>query len=235
MNILVEFDIFIEMDHIYSKLEKPKGFLKNQDYTLIYDLEYLINFKLKVTCGFSTLNNFKPLLWIHSNKRNAIGFTRDKWIHLMAYKEYIQMRLDQYEFLDTYDALNHPTLSSINCEFKYKRGGHCVLVLTQNGHKVKIDSESWRNLIRVGIFLTSFLCWNTILQKQISHFYHTYFIPRCVELKKTSIELTDLDQSYDQDVHVDLMRLCFELSKKMPDKIKTDIKTHKLLLRTKNK
>lgn len=226
------------MDHTYSIIGRPKLIKRKQNYKLIYDLEYFINLKIKVACGFSASANFRPLLWIHSTKNNVIGFTRDEWIHLMAYKEYIQMRLDQYEFLDSYDALdNHPTESSVTCEFKYKRGGHCVLVLSQNGHRIKVDRESWRNLIKVAVFFTSFLCWNTILQKQISHFYYNYFIPRCVELKKTSIQYSDLDKSVavDADVQVDLLRICFEISKKMQDKIKIDIKTHKLLLRTKNK
>lgn len=223
------------MDHKYSKIETPSKQTKNkQDYKLIHHLEYLINLKIKLTCGFSASNNFTPLLCIHSNKSNVIILTRDEWIHLISYKDYVQMRLDQCEFLDAYDALDHPTLSRISCEFKYKRGG-CILNLSQNGHKIKIDNETWRNLVRVGIFLTSFLCWNTILQKQLSHFYYNYFIPRCAELNKTSIQLSDLDTSYDKDVEVDLMRLCFEISKKMQDKIKIDVKTHKLLLRTKNK
>lgn len=223
-----------EMDQYLPKPEKPKR-KRNHDNKLIFCFEYLINLKIKISCGFSTSNNFKPLLWIHNNKSNVIALTRDEWIHLMAYKEYIQMRVDQCEFIDTYDALDHPTLSNISCEFKYKRGGHCYLVLSQNGHKVKIDNESWRNIVRVGIFLTTFLCWNTILQKQISHFYNTYFIPRCAELNQTSLQLSDLDTSYDKDVEVDVLRLCYEISKKMSDKIKSDIKIHKLLLRTKNK
>lgn len=225
------------MEHTYEQINLPTQteIKKNRESKLILDLEYLVNLKIKVKCGFSTTNNFQPYLCLHSNKSNVIVFTRDEWIHLISYKEYVQMRLDQYEFLDTYETLDHPTLSKILCEFKYKRNGHCVLVLIQNGHKVKIDSESWRNLVRVGIFLTTFMCWNTILQKQILHFYHNYFIPRCAQLNKTSIQLADFDISYDRDIEVDLMRICYEISKKMQSEIKIDIKTHKLLLRTKNK
>lgn len=223
------------MDPSILKQEKPKRFKRNQENNLIFCVEYLINLKVKLSCGFSTSNNFKPLLWIHNNKNHVVAFTRDEWIHLMAYKEYIQMRVDQYEFLDTYDALDHPTLQNIFCEFKNKKGSHCVFVITQDGNKIKIDSESWRNIVRIGIFVTSFLCWNTILQKQISHFYHNYFIPRCAELNKNNLQLSDLNTPYDKEVEVDLMRLCFEISKKMPDRIKADVKVHKLLLRTKNK
>lgn len=225
-DVLVQFILCIDMEHTYAQINLPQQSKKkkNQEYTLINDFEYLITLKLKVKCGFSTINNFQPTLCLHSSKSNVIIFTRDEWIHLISYKEYVQMRLDQYEFLDTYDTLDHPTLSKISCEFKYKRNGYCVLVLIQNGHKIKIDSESWRNIVRVGIFLTTFMCWNTILQKQLSHFYHTHFIPRCIQLKKTNLQLTDICTSYDPDIEVDLMRICYEISKKMQNKIKIDIK-----------
>lgn len=207
---------------------------KKQEHEIIFGLEYYINTNLKIKCGFSIINDFKPMLWIQQYNNNYIGLERDEWIHLMAYKEYIQLKLDHHNFLAPDTVLDHPTLQKIICDFKYKKcDGSCVLILKQNGNAIEIDSETWKSILRIGIFLSTFLCWNTILQKQIYNFYHSHFIPKCVELKKTDIQLSEIDGIYGEDVRIDLTRLCFEITKKMQREIKKDVKMQKLLIRTK--
>lgn len=210
---------------------------KRQQHDIIFGLEYYVNINVKIKCGFSASGDFKPMLWFQQNRNNYLGFSRDEWIHLMAYKEYIQLKLDHNTFPTPDTILDHPTLENIKLHFKYKkRNGECRLILTQHGNVIELDSDSWRNLIRVGIFLSSFLCWNSILQRQLCDFYHNFYIPKCVELKKTEVQLSEINGIYgNDDIKIELTRLCFEISRVMQKQIKLDIKILKLLRRTTTK
>lgn len=217
------------MEHIIRKKENN---FQNQD--VVFEFEYFINTNLKVKCGFSTTSKFDPIIWLQNKKKNFIGFYRDMWVHLMTYKDYIQVRLDQYEFFDSFNLLNDPPKEDIKFDFRQK-DGRCFLILMQNHNKIKIDNETWRSITRIGIFLTTFVCWNNILQKQITYFYYNFYIPTCAALKKTYIQVTDIKGFYEKEVEIDLTRLCFEFGKKMENIIKQDVKIHKLLLRIDNK
>lgn len=206
--------------------------LHNQN--VVFEFEYFINLNLKLKCGFSTTSKFTPVIWFHDKKKNFIGLYRDMWIHLMTYKDYIQIRLDQYEFFDSFNLLNDLPIGNLKFDFRQK-DGRCLLILQQNGNKIKIDCETWRSITRIGIFLTTFVCWNNILQKQIAYFYNSFYIPTCARLKKTNIQVHDIKGFYEKDVEIDLTRLCFEFSKKMENQIKQDVKIYKLLLRIDNK
>lgn len=203
---------------------------KFQNQDVVFEMEYFINLNLKVKCGFSTTWRFNPIIWFQDKRKHFIGFTRDMWLHLMTYKDYIQIRLDQHEFFDSFNLLNDMPNENIVFDFRQK-DGRCLLYLQQNGNRLKIDSETWRSIIRIGIFLTTFVCWNSILQRQISSFYHNYYIPTCVRLNKTYIQITDIIASYDKDIEIDLTRLCFEFGRKMTNIIKNDIHIYKLYSR----
>lgn len=224
-------DLNKEKELVNHPLKKER-----QQHEIIFGFEYFINLNLKVKCGFSTTRDFKPMVWLQYNTSSFIGFERSDWLHLLAYKEYIQLKLDNYNFVSPDTILDHPPLHEIKCDFKYKKGdGSCILILQQQGHIIEINHATWKNLLRISIFLTTFLCWNTILQKQIYHFYYNFFIPKCYTLKKNGIQLSEIDCIYeDEDVKIDLTRLAFEITKKMQKQIKKDVKMHSLLLRTKH-
>lgn len=205
-----------------------------ENRNVVFEVEYFVNLNLKLICGFST-NGFEPIIWLRNKKKHFIGLHRDMWVHLMTYKSYIQVRLDQYDFfLDSFNLLDDHSNENIQFDFCVKRGT-CFLNLRQNKNKIKIDSETWRSICRIGIFMTTFVCWNNILRKQISHFYFNYYIPTCALLKKTYIQVWDIKGFYEREVEVDLTRLCYEFGKKMPNIIKEDIKIYKLLSRMENK
>lgn len=203
---------------------------KFEDHNVVFEMEYFINLNLKVKCGFSTTWRFEPIIWFQNKRKHFVGFTRDMWLHLMTYKDYIQVRLDQYEFFDSFNLLNDTPNENISFEFRQK-DGRSLLILLQNGNRLKIDSDTWRSITRIGIFLTTFVCWNSILQKQISFFYHNFYIPTCERLNKTYVQVTDINGYYEKDIEIDLTRLCFEFGKKMTSTIKKDVHIYKLYSR----
>jgi len=216
------------------QLKRTKVLRKTQDHEIIFGFEYYVYHNLKLKCGFSTSRRFTPMVWMQQNKHNYIGFEKDDWIQLLTYKEYIQLKLDQYEFLMPDTIIDHPLIKSIKCNFKYRKvDKQCILTLNQYGNKIEFDSESWRSFLRLGIFFTTFLCWNSILQKQISNIYYNHIIPKCAKRQKHDIRLTDLETSYDADVEIDLTRLCFEISKKMNREIKSDVIEYNKLVQSK--
>lgn len=206
---------------------------KIQNHDLIFEFEYSINPNLKLKCGFSTTMKFKPIIWFQYKKKDYIALTREIWNHLMTLKYYVQLRLEQHDFFDSFNLLNETSIEDIEFDFQTKDGS-CYLVLNQNGHQIKIDSETWRSITRISIFLTTFVCWNNILQKQISYFYHNFYIPTCLRLKKTYIQVNDIKGFHEKEVEIDLTRLCFEFGKKMESKIKQDVKVYKLLTQINN-
>lgn len=206
---------------------------KPQIYDCVFELEYFINLKLKISCGFST-SGFKPMVWLHYKNKNFIGFDRDEWTYLMSYKEYILATLHQYEFLDFLNLINKDDKRDIEYSFQYKNS-ICYMILQQDNYKIKIDPDTWKSLTQIGIFLTAFLNWNSILRKQILYFYYDYYIPTCALLNKTNVQLNDIKGINERDVEIDLIRLCYEFGRKMPNKIKTDVKIYRLLLRMDNK
>ena len=221
------------MNHNVNSILNKNAERKFHNREVVFEFEYFINLYLKVKCGFSVIG-FTPVIWLHNAKKNFIGLYREEWMHLMTYKDYIQIRLDQYDFFDSYNILNDGCLDNLTFDFQTKRG-RCFLILKQQDHKIKIDSETWRAVVRAGIFLTTFLCWNSLLRKQIAYFYFNFYIPTCAELKKISVQLNEVKGCYDKDVEVDLTRLCYEFGKKMVSQIKTDVKIYKLTLRIDNK
>lgn len=177
---------------------------------------------------------FKPIIWLQKRK-NYIGLTRELWLHLITYRAYIQACLDQYDFfLDSFKLLDDQRNEHIQLDFVNKNG-RSYLVLIQGKNKIKLDSEAWRSICRNGIFLTSFICWNNILRKQIAHFYYNYYIPTCAALKKTNVLVSEIPGFNEPDIEIDLLRLCYEFSKKMPHIIKQDIKIYNLIQRMENK
>lgn len=205
-----------------------------QIYDVVFEMEYFLNLKLKVTCGFSTAFGFKPMIWLHYKDKQFIGFGREEWLHLMSYKDYISSTLSQREFLNSINLIENTSEEDTEYSFKYKNGV-CYLIIQQEKYKIKIDPETWKSLIGIGIFLTSILCWNGILRKQLLHFYYNYYIPTCSTLKKTEILLSDISGINERDIEIDLTRLCYEIGKKMQNKIITDVKIHRLYLRMDNK
>lgn len=205
-----------------------------QIYDVVFEMEYFLNLKLKVVCGFSTLFGFKPMIWFHYKDKQFIGFDREEWLHLMSYKEYISNTLSQREFLKSINLIENTSENEIQYTFKYKNGVF-YLVIRQGEYKIKIDPDTWKSIIRIGVFLTSILCWNGILRKQLLHFYYQYYIPACSVLKKTNIQLSDIKGISERDIEIDLTRLCYEIGKKMHNKIVTDVKIHRLYLRMDNK
>jgi len=174
------------------------------------------------------------MVWMQQSKNNFIGFDKDEWMQLLTYKEFIQLKLDQYDFLMPDTIIDHPCLHSIKCNFRFRKSDNqYVFVINQYGNKIEFDSESWRSLLRLGIFFTTFLCWNSILRQQVIYLYNNHIIPKCVSLQKFDIQLSDLEGTYDKDVQIDLTRLCFEISKKMRSEIKRDVLVYKQALLTK--
>lgn len=221
------------MDTLQAKRDKATR--KKQDHEVIFGFEYFVAQNLKLKCGFSTSRKFTPMIWMQQHKNNYIGIDKEEWMQLLTYKEFIQLKLDQYDFLMSDTILDHPTLSSIKCSFRFRKSDkQYVLVLNQFGNKIEIDSESWRSLIRLAIFFTTFLCWNTVLKQQITYLYYNHIIPKCVSLQKFDIQLSDLEGNYDKNVQIDLTRLCFEISKKMTKEIKEDVLHYKKSLISKN-
>lgn len=216
------------MEHSIKKEDKF------QNHDVVFEFEYFINLNLKVKCGFSTSSKFEPMIWFQNKRKHFVGLSRDMWVHLITYKDYIQVRLDKFEFFDSFDLLNDPPKENIEFDFRQK-DGRCLLIIKQNDNKLKIDCETWRSITRIGIFLTTFVCWNNILQKQIAYFYYNFYIPTCANLNKTYIQVSDIKGFYEKEVEIDLSRLCFEFGKKMSTKIKQDVKIYKLLTRIDNK
>lgn len=207
---------------------------KPQIHDVVFGMEYFLNLKLMISCGFSTTLGFKPILWLHYKDKQFIGLDREEWLHLMSYKEYITNIINQYKFIDLISLIETDSDRDVYYSFKYKNG-ICYLILKQGKYEIKIDPETWRSLSRIGSFLTTLLCWNTILRKQIAHFYYDFYIPTCSTLNKTNIQFCEINTVYEKDIEIDLTRLCYEISKKMQNKIKTDVKIHRLLLRCDNK
>lgn len=207
---------------------------KAEIHDVVFDLEYFLNLKLKVSCGFSTTLEFKPMIWLHYRCKHFIGLDREEWLHLMSYKDYISNVLSQREFLNSMNLLNNTTEKDTEYTFQYING-ICRLIIQQQNYKIKIDLDTWQSLIRIGIFLTSILCWNGILRKQITHFYYNYYIPTCSSLKKTNILLSEINGINEKDIEIDLTRLCYEIGRKMQKKIIADVKIHRLYLRMDNK
>lgn len=199
-----------------------------QNHDVVFEFEYFINLTLKVKLGFSISQKFTPIIWLQNEKKNYIGLQREEWMALITYKDYIQLRLDQYDFFDSYNILNDGLFESLSFDFKIKNQ-ICYLVLNQRGNRIKIDCHTFRSLTRIAIFLTTFLCWNSLLQKQISHFYYNYYIPTCANLKKTYVQLNEINATFENDTEIDLTRLCYEFGKKMTSKIKADVKIYKLV------
>lgn len=203
-------------------------------YDVVFDMEYYITLKLMLSCGFSTIFGFKPMIWLHYKCKYFIGMDREEWLHLMGYKEYISNVLSQREFLNSLNMIDNGSERSVKYTFQYKYGNY-RLIVQQGNCKIKIDMEAWESLMRTRIFLTTILCWNSILRKQILHFYYDYYIPTCCRLKKTNIQLNEINGITEKDIEIDLTRLCYEIGKKMQSKIVTDIKMHRLLLGMDNK
>lgn len=207
---------------------------KPQIYDVIFEMEYFLNLKLKISCGFSTTLAFKPVIWLHYKDKQFIQLDREEWLHLMSYKDYIHNTLNQNVFLDLINLIDNDCVRDIEYSFQYKNG-ICYIIFKQGRNEIKIDPGTWRSLTRIGAFLTTLLCWNTILQKQILHFYNQYYIPTCSVLNKTNINFYEIKGIHETDIEIDLTRLCYDISKKMQNKIKTDVKVHRLLLRIDNK
>lgn len=203
-------------------------------YDCLFEFEYFLSLDLKISCGFSTILGFKPMIWFHYKDKQFVGFDREEWIYLMNYKEYISRTLSQRDFLNPFNLIDNTRGKNTTYSFQYKKG-ICNLMIQQGVYKIKIDYEAWNSIIRIGIFLTSIICWNGILRRQLLYFYHEYFIPACASLNKTEIQLGDIMGISERDVEIDLTRLCYEISKKMQIKIKADVKLHRLCLRMENK
>lgn len=216
---------------ITEKIFKLSRERKPQIYDLLFEFDYFLSVKLKISSGFST-STFKPMIWLHYKKKYFIGINRDEWLYLMENKQYVKAMLNQYDYLYSTNLIKGGR--DIEYTFKYRNDG-CFLVISQGENKIKIDLESWKSLMKIEVFLTTILCWNTILQKQIQHFYFNYYIPSCSELRKTNIHMHEIKGAYDKDIEVDLTRLCYEFTTKMPKKIKLDLKIYQLLQRTDNK
>lgn len=222
------------MDIRISKLFNHRQGQRPHNYDVVLEMEYFINLKLKISCGLATSFGFKPVICLHYKDKQFIGFDRDEWIHLMRYKQFISDMLNDYDFLDSTNFMKNSCERDIEYTFQYKNG-KCYLFLQQGGYKIKINSETWRSLTRIGNFLTTILSWNNILRKQVQHFYYNYYIPKCSILKKSNIQLSEIDGIYEKDVANDFERLCYEFSKKMQNQIKNDVKIYRLLLRAENK
>lgn len=203
-------------------------------YDCVFDLEYFLSLKVKVSCGFSTILRFKPMIWLHYKDKQFIGFDREEWLYLMSCKDFISNTLSQRELTNFINLIDNTREKNTTYSFRYKKN-NLRLIIQQGIHEIKINLDTWNSLIRVGIFLTSILCWNGILRKQLLHFYHQYYIPSCAILNKTQIELGDIMGINGRDVEIDLSRLCYEIGNKMQSKIKNDIKIHRLCLRMENK
>lgn len=229
--------IFCRITIIMDSLMK-NYFQQNQRtpkiYDCIFEFDYFLNLKLKVSCGFSTVLAFKPMIWFHYKNKHFIGFDREEWLYLMSYKEFISNILSQRKFKDSINLINNTRESNTKYFFRFKKNIY-NLVIQQGIHKIKINLNTWNSLIRIGIFLTSILCWNGVLRKQLLHFYYQYYIPSCAMLNKTQIQLGDIMGINERDVEIDLTRLCFEIGLKMQSKIKTDVKVHRLCFRMANK
>lgn len=221
------------MDTLQAK--RSKNIRRKQYHEVIFGFEYYVAHNLKLKCGLSTTRKFTPMLWMQQSKYNFIGFEKDEWMQFLTYKEYIQLKLDQYDFLMPDSIIDHPNIQTIKCNFRFRKSDkQYVLVINQYGNKIEFDSESFRSLLRLSIFFTSFLCWNTILKQQVIYLYYNEIIPRCVALKKFDIQLSDLEGSFEKNVEIDLTRLCFEISKKMCKQIKDDVLIYKQTLSSKN-
>jgi len=96
---------------------------------------------------------------MQQSKNNFIGFDKDEGMQLLTYKEFTQLKLDQYDFLIPDRIIDHPWLHSIKCNFRFRKSEiQYVLVINQYGNKIDFDSESWGSLLRLGIFFNTFLC-----------------------------------------------------------------------------
>lgn len=195
--------------------EQPR---KAQTYDMVFELEYFLNLKLKISCGFSTQNGFKPMIWLHYKNKHFIGLDREEWLRLMHYRTYISSVLSQREFLNSVNLIDDTTERNTEYIFQYKNGSY-RLIIQQDKFKIKIEPDTWKSLIDVGIFLTSIVCWNGILRKQILHFYYDFYIPTCSVLRKTNIQFSDIKGINERDIEVDLTRLCYEIGKKCKAKL----------------
>lgn len=203
-------------------------------FDCVFDMEYFLSLKLKVSCGFSTILGFKPMIWFHYKNKHFIGFDREEWLHLMSYKDYISNTLSQREFTNFINLIDNTREKDTTYSFQHKNGS-CHLIIHQGIYKIKINLDAWDSVCRIGVFLTTMLCWNGVLRKQLLHFYYQYYIPSCALLNKTQIQLGDIMGINEKDVEADLTRLCYEIGKKMQSKIKLDVRIHKLSLRMENK
>lgn len=219
--------------HIYENLiDKPNVFI---NHSMIFDFPFILSRDIHIRCGLSPENNFIPILSILDHSKNEyITIFRREWLHLMTYKDYIHKWIIEDLYDDQFNLVYEIPLRSIRLYFKKGKNGN-LLIFRQGRYKIKVDLETWRSLLRVSLFITHILCWNNIIQKQISKFYYKTFVPACVRLNKNNVNFYELSGSHDKDVEIDLIRLCYEFSNRMNKKLHHDIRVYKLNIRMENK